>query len=138
MLLSADRPDDELSQLVLQQKQRIEQGLPPEGDGSLLPSEVSLGRQQQVARNFGEAFANELESLTLNSWHGPIESGFGLHFVLLQAKTATTIKPFESVRASVLQDWQYENNKIYQEQYEQQLLERYEVTVQMPESLKAP
>jgi parvulin-like peptidyl-prolyl isomerase len=83
-------------------------------------------------------FSNELENLTLNRWQGPIESGFGLHFVLLQAKTATTMKSFESVRASVLQDWQYENNKAYQAQYEQQLLERYEVTVQMPESRKAP
>ena len=137
VLLSIDRAEEGLRQSLQQQNQRIQQGMAPEGDSSLLPSEVTLANHDQLARNFGETFANELESLELNQWQGPIKSAFGLHFVFLQARKTAMIKPFDSVKKSVLQDWQYENNKSYQKQYEQQLLERYKVTVQMPEPLKA-
>jgi len=137
VLLSIDRTEEGLRQSLQQQNQRIQQGMAPEGDSSLLPSEVTLANHDQLARNFGETFANELESLELNQWQGPIKSAFGLHFVFLQARKTAMIKPFDSVKKSVLQDWQYENNKSYQKQYEQQLLERYKVTVQMPEPLKA-
>ncbi len=137
VLISTDRTKEELSQLLLQQNKRVQQGLTPEGDNSLLKREVILASQKQIARDFGEILANELESLKLNQWQGPIESVFGLHFVFLQTKKAATIKPFDSVKKSVLHDWQYKNNKSYQEQYEQKLLKRYKVIVKMPESLKA-
>lgn len=137
VLISIDRTEEGISQSLQQQNQRIQQGMAPEGDNSLLPSEVALADHDQLARNFGETFANELESLELNQWQGPIKSAFGLHFVFLHARKTSTIKPYDSVKKSVLQDWQYENNKSYKKQYEQQLLERYKITVQKPEPLKA-
>ena len=136
VFVSSDRGDEELRQLLLLQKQRIQQGLAPEGDRSLLPSEVSLESKEQLARKFGETFVSGLEGLELKQWLGPLKSEFGLHFVFLQTKQAANIKPFESVKKSVLNDWQYQNKQSYQEQYEQRLLERYNISVQMPESTK--
>jgi PPIC-type PPIASE domain len=137
VLISIDRTEEGLSQSLQQQNQRIQQGMAPEGDNSLLPSEVTLADHEQLVGNFGETFANELERLELNKWQGPIKSAFGFHFVFLQDRTIATIKSFDSVQKSVLQDWQYENSQSYKKQYEQQLLERYKVTVQRPGPLKA-
>jgi len=136
IFISTDRSAAELNDLLLVQNKRIKQGLAPEGDGSLLPSEVGELPKEQLARKFGEMFVSELENLELAQWQGPIKSDFGLHFVLLQAKTPETTKPFELVRQSVLHNWQYQNNKTYQEQYEQRLLDRYTISVQMPQPIK--
>ena len=136
VFVSLDRDEEALSQLLLLQKQRIERGLDPEGDGSLLPGEVALSAKEQLARRFGELFVSGLEDLELSQWEGPIKSDFGVHFVFLDAKKPEHIKPFDSVKKSVLHDWQYQNNKLYQEQYENRLLERYSIKVQMPKSAK--
>ena len=136
VFISPDRTETELNKLLLLQDKRIAQGLAPEGDGSLLPSEVDALSKEQLARKFGELFPTELASLEIGQWQGPIKSNFGLHFIFLQEKTPETIKPFEMVRKSVLHDWQYQNNKTYTEQYEQRLLERYTINIQMPSLAK--
>ena len=59
-----------------------------------------------------------------------------MHFVFLQSKNPEHIKPFDVVKKSVLHDWQYQNNKLYQEQYEKRLLERYTIQVQTPKTTK--
>ena len=136
IFISPDRSEAELNNLLLVQNKRIKQGLVPEGDSSLLPSEVGELPKEQLARKFGDLFVSELENLELAQWQGPIKSDFGLHFVFLQGKTPEMTKPFELVRQSVLHNWQYQNNKTYQEQYEQRLLDRYTISVQMPQSIK--
>jgi len=136
VFISSDRREAELNALLLLQKIRIDQGLTPEGDGSLLPSEVKLLPKEQLARKFGDLFVSGLGSLDLDQWQGPIKSNFGLHFVFLQSKKPEMIKPFDVVKKSVLHDWQYQNNKTYQEQYEQSLLKRYTISVQMPKTIK--
>lgn len=136
VFVSSDRSEVELNKILQLQKKRIEQGLAPEGDSSLLPSEVNVLGKEQLARKFGALFVSGLDGLELGQWQGPVKSDFGLHFVFLQTEKPETAKPFELVKESVLHDWQYQNNKTYQEQYEQRLLERYTISVQMPESTK--
>lgn len=135
VFISSDRTESELQEYFLKQKKRIQQGLAPEGDNSLLPADVPLTAKAQLTGTFGETFVNSLQDLELQQWQGPVRSDFGFHFAFMRANKTAAIKPFESVRNSVLQDWQYQNNKSFQEQYEQRLSERYKVTVQMPESL---
>lgn len=136
VFVSTDRSEEELNQLLALQTKRIEQDLSPEGDSSLLPSEVALTPRELLARNFGDLFLSELETIEPGSWQGPIQSGFGLHFVFIQSKKAEKVKPFNAVKDTVLHDWRYQNNKEYQENYEKRLLERYTVKIQTPKSSK--
>lgn len=129
VFFSADRSENERQALLAKQQQRIQQGLNPEGDSSMLPSHVLLQTTTQLARTFGSSFSSGLETLELNQWSAPIKSGFGWHLVFLKEKKIANLKPFEAVKTSVLADWQYQNKNSYQKEYEQKLLERYQIKV---------
>jgi hypothetical protein len=129
IVISTDRAPSEIQSLLALQQQRIQQGLNPEGDSSLLPSEVKLANKPQLSGTFGEAFAVALSTIKLNQWSEPIQSAFGFHFVFLTVREIATIKSFDVVRNSVLDDWQYQYGKEYQQQYEQTLLKRYQIDV---------
>lgn len=137
IFISADRNEEELQALITRQQQRIKQGLKPEGEGSMLPNQVSLETSVQLARKFGDKFSSALENIELNQWSAPIKSAFGWHFVFLKEKKPANINPFETVKKSVLSDWQYQNTQRYQEQYEQRLLERYQIEVEKPSAIEA-
>jgi hypothetical protein len=129
IVISTDREASEAQSLLALQQQRIQRGLIPEGDSSLLPSEVKLANKAQLSAKFGREFAVALSTIKLNQWSEPIQSAFGFHFVFLTAREIATIKSFDVVRNSVLDDWQYQYGKDYQKQYEQTLLERYQIDV---------
>ncbi|MGK0498588.1 MAG: parvulin-like peptidyl-prolyl isomerase [Oceanicoccus sp.] len=130
IFISSDRAESDVQSLLALQLQRIQQGLSPEGDHSLLPSEVKLANDTQLDRDFGKNFSLALVSIDLDQWSGPIQSAFGQHFIFLETRKAAQMKPIEEVRASVVDDWQYQNAKNYQQQYEQKLLETYQIDVQ--------
>jgi hypothetical protein len=130
VFISSDRTENKVKSLIALQQQRMEQGLAPEGDRSLLPGEVKLDNEIQLDRKFGENFSSSLASLELDQWSGPIKSAYGLHFIFLRTRKVATIKPFEAVRASVVDDWQYQNVNAYQKEYEQSLLDTYQIDVQ--------
>lgn len=134
VFISSDRTEKEVELLVALQQQRIQQGFAPKGDHSLLPGEVRLGNEIQLDRKFGENFSLSLASLELNQWTGPIRSAYGQHFIFLKTRQATKIKPFEVVRASVIDDWQYQNSNAYQKQYEQSLLDIYRIDREKPQA----
>lgn len=60
VLLSSDRGEPALSELVVVQEQRIEQGLAPQGDNSMLPSQLKQASTDQIARRFGLVFVEPL------------------------------------------------------------------------------
>jgi parvulin-like peptidyl-prolyl isomerase len=130
IVISTDREESEVQSLLALQQQRIQQGLDPEGDLSLLPREVKLADKKQLRGKFGEKFAAALSTIKLDQWSEPIQSAFGFHFVFLKAREIATTKSFDVVRNAVLDDWQYNYGKDYQTQYEQALLERYQIDVE--------
>ncbi len=58
------------------------------GDATMLPAEQSLAPLRDVARLFGDDFANQLTKIEPGQWTGPVESSFGLHLVLVQKKSS--------------------------------------------------
>lgn len=134
--ISVDRPERELDNLLALQKQNIAKGLIPEGDVSLLPRDVSLQTQSQLARRFGSDFVSKLKEQPLLQWSGPIKSGLGQHFVFLTQRKPSDIIPFDQlsnrVKAKVLDDWQNKNIQAYKKLYEEQLLALYQVEVFTP------
>ena len=62
--------------------------------------------QSEVARTFGEAFAQKLPDAEPSTWQGPIPSSFGIHFVFISERTKGGIPPLDSVREAVQREWQ--------------------------------
>ena len=56
------------------------------GDRSLLPQEVALAPLGEIAAQFGPELVEAVESAAPGAWTGPVESGYGLHLVLVRRR----------------------------------------------------
>lgn len=104
------------------------------GDRLMLPNEMDRASKGDVARVFGDQFAERLESLEIGRWQGPIPSGYGLHLVLLKDRIAGRIPSLDQVRDQVERDWRRERKKEANEKLFRDLASRYAVRVEAPES----
>ena len=125
--LSIDRSKAELKQKISEQQALISAGNQPIGELKLLPYQLADKNSAQIDRIFGASFNEQIAKAPLSSWSGPIESAHGVHFVLIQQKTEPTNKAFESVKATVLVDWQYQNLQLAKASFEEQLLQNYSI-----------
>lgn len=83
-------------------------------DGSISPDDIrvnlSLDSRQKLAdetditRKFGTNFTKALRKLEKAKWTGPIESGFGQHFILIHEKQAFASK-VDDIRQRLTNDW---------------------------------
>ncbi len=99
------------------------------GDPSLLPQEFADLDEQAVASQFGAEFARALFALDPGKWHGPFESGYGLHLVRVTEMRKAQPRPFTAVRAQVLEEWRREKEQTANEQYLAGLIKKYDVVV---------
>ncbi len=56
------------------------------GDSLMLPGDYELTSEVEVARQLGSEFAAAMAELPVGRWSGPVESGFGLHLVLIRER----------------------------------------------------
>jgi len=82
---------------------------------------------------FGDGFAAELSQLPLGRWSGPIASAFGLHLIYLSERAESRLPAFEEVRREIVRDFEYHQTDAAQLRLEEELLGRYEVTVEWPQ-----
>ena len=68
---------------------------------------VSIG-QQDLRNLFGDEFTSGVFELDPGTWHGPLESSYGVHLVHLTERTDRHVPEFEVVRTSVEIDWMQE------------------------------
>ena len=102
------------------------------GDGSLLEHAFEDAGADLVERTFGPRFAEELAEQPLGEWSGPIESAFGLHLVLVEARVEGELPELAEVRDAVERDWSYAQGEAASEAFYEELLERYRVVVEWP------
>jgi hypothetical protein len=100
------------------------------GDSLLLERTFQATPRSEVGKQFGESFAAALDALAPGQWHGPIESGYGVHLVLVSERTAERLPALAEARDAVRREWtnvrrQEGNGRFYQE-----LLKRYTVTIE--------
>lgn len=99
----ANRLSDQLNQTLLSsndQKAMIEAAI-IEGDVFYGGHHFNLQNQRQIARHFGQSFAEKISAVSLETWSQPIASAFGLHIVWLADMTAAMPKPLTEVRLSI-------------------------------------
>jgi hypothetical protein len=102
------------------------------GDPFLLEQDYRELSGQDVERLFGGPFAAQLAELPVGRWSGPVESGYGLHLVLVRDRTPARLPDLAEVRDAVTNEWravrQAEANRAFYEG----LRARYVVTVERP------
>lgn len=100
------------------------------GDASMLPAEFVDLQSGEIARQFGDAFAASLAGIEPGRWTGPIESGFGVHLVRVDARTDAALPELADVRALVRREWENARRLELNDLAYEQLLKRYSVTIE--------
>jgi len=107
---------------------------PALGDRFMLGYDYAAKGTDELARDFGQAFADAIEKLPVGEWSGPVASGYGIHLVYVSAREEAHIPPLAKVRERVAADWLTDQRKAANERVYQRLRARYEITVaDMPE-----
>ena len=106
------------------------------GDSLMLDNEFKALPASELVKQFGEKFAARLSEMPAGQWQGPIESGFGVHLVLMSERTDGSIPALEDVRAAVRREWMNTRRVEANEKFYQTLLQRYTVIIEQPEVAK--
>ena len=64
----------------------------------------ALSRDQLAAR-MGPQFAEALSAAQIGAWQGPLPSAYGWHNLVVQARHAPGLRPYDEVADQVLADW---------------------------------
>ncbi len=106
------------------------------GDPIMLPQENEMAPRSDVARTFGEDFARRLETIASGRWTGPIESGYGLHLVLVKGRVEASVPELAAVRPAVEREFMAERRKQQLAAMYERLLEKYRVVIERPDAGK--
>ena len=102
------------------------------GDSLLLEQSFEAVSVGEVSKQFGEKFAAKLVELPVGEWRGPIESGYGLHLVIVTERKDGSLPALADVRETVKRDWVNAQRSETNEKFYQALLKRYTVTIEDP------
>jgi peptidyl-prolyl cis-trans isomerase C len=82
----------------------------------------------EVARRFGNSpFARAVDEAPVQSWSGPYASGFGLHLLRVESRSAPRVQPLEQVQSRVREDFLAAARESARERRVAQILARYSV-----------
>jgi len=100
------------------------------GDPLMVPGEIERLPESEVARLFGAGFVAAIAELEPGRWAGPVESGYGLHVVLIRARVDGRLPALAEVRAGVEREWLTARRKGMVEAAYGRLRDRYQVVVE--------
>ncbi len=83
----------------------------------------------ELGLQLGSKFSASLKDQELNKWAGPVLSGFGYHLVYITDKTEPQLPPYESIKKSILRDFEYDNQKEIDEAIYKELKKKYNVEI---------
>ncbi len=136
VFFSTDRRGERATSDVEALLSRLRAATPPvtqapaaEGDPFMLPRIYVDKRTDEIARDFGRAFAQELTGLETKRWQGPVASAYGLHLVYISSQKAARLPPLEEIRSRLANDWLVEQRRAADERVYQRLRSRYEIRV---------
>ena len=69
-----------------------------------MPLHITRTTGAEVAARFGEPFARAIGEAPEATWHGPIASSYGEHFVYVTAREAAELGSVSSLRARLVLD----------------------------------
>jgi len=86
--------------------------------------------EAELAKLFGSEFARNVSGLAPGEWHGPVLSGYGVHWVYVDERSPVVAAEFAAVRERVRQDWADARREQFDAEYYASLRARYEVVVE--------
>ncbi|HWN95127.1 MAG TPA: peptidylprolyl isomerase [Methylomirabilota bacterium] len=123
----------DIRQLLAQLQQAGEKADVAElGDSFLLEHKFQSLPASEIVKVFGEKFAAKLGELSPGQWQGPVESGYGVHLVLVSERTEGRVPALTEVRDAVRREWANARRLESNEKFYQELLKRYVVTIERP------
>ncbi len=114
--------DIEAALLALQRDPQAKAGHP-----TLLPATLDDASTDDLARTFGQRFADALAPLPEGRWVGPVVSGFGLHLVRIDSRTPGRPAHLSEVRGGVERDLLGARSRAAADEFYRALRERYTV-----------
>ena len=102
------------------------------GDPISLPRSLEAAPKNEVAREFGDAFAATLAAQKPGGWVGPIASGFGAHLVRLRRVKTSVTPTLDQARQAVENDWRATTLKLREDKAYQALLDGYRIKIAKP------
>lgn len=97
------------------------------GAPTMLPSRLRQAPLDLVARDFGQAFAESLETVPQGEWAGPVFSGLGAHLVRIESRMPSRQPALDEVRTAVARDYEAEQRRAASERFYDGLQEDYEI-----------
>lgn len=135
--INADRPGVDLESKVASKLSALRDGKTVEGDSGLLPTFFNQIPRRVVDSNFGSDFSTRLDLLPLKGWHGPIESGLGLHLIRMGTRGEGTLPELAEIRPIVEREWAHDKRLETRRIINEQLLNDYEVVIEWPKEQSA-
>ena len=83
----------------------------------------------ELGLQLGSKFPKAIQELETNKWVGPIPSGFGYHLVYITNKTDPQLPSFESVKKTIIRDFEYDQQKEVDEAIYQELKKQYDIEI---------
>jgi hypothetical protein len=102
------------------------------GDATMLPHELALSSAGEIARVFGDGFAQAVAGMEPGRWSGPVQSAYGMHLVYVSARTEGGLRPLADVRDQVQREWLAAHRKSEADARYHALREKYEVVIERP------
>ena len=99
------------------------------GDRSLLAYRFLNKRENDVINSFGESFSKKLFKAPINSWQGPFQSAYGIHFVYIDSKDEAILPELNKVRDDVLEAYKKKKVSEANEVFYKSLKSRYKIKV---------
>ena len=97
------------------------------GDQTLLPNQFDNETKKQLSNLFGDEFAEQVYTLPINKWSGPVGSGYGLHLVYISSRTEDILPPLAKIRERVISEWRREKQREANDIFYKSVQQRYEI-----------
>jgi len=107
------------------------------GDPFLLEHQFRSVPASEVDQLFGKGFAAKLAGIPPGQWQGPVESGYGVHLVLVTERAEGGLPTLADVRDAVRRQWDSARRQEANERFYQDLLKGYTVTIEALEPVGA-
>jgi hypothetical protein len=104
------------------------------GDRFMLQRDYLRKSASEVARHFGSQFSEEVFTLGQGEWQGPVQSGYGLHLVLIESVEEAYLPSLKEVKSAVRDEFLSFRRREVDELFYNRLREEYEVIIEEPQS----
>jgi peptidyl-prolyl cis-trans isomerase C len=132
--INTDIPEDQLQAKLTSIQSALQSGESVDSGSSLLPASFTDTDGFVIDRTFGQGFAAQLDTLELNQWSPPLQSGLGMHFVMLSARQPGQLPALASIRDKVEREWRFDKAQEIDKVLRKKLLASYDVVVTADEN----